>query len=287
MPRERSPSREKAKEIYLQAKGKIVLKDIASELGVLDTQIRKWKNLDKWDDELKGTLPIKKRNVPKQKNTESKDLSTEAITEKQKLFCSYFIKYRNKTKAYQKAYECSYDNAQAHSYELWKNVAVREYIDKELKEFRDNIGLEAQDIIQKYIDIAFADITDYLEFGIKKAELPDEKTGGVKEFLFNYVDFKNSCDVDGTLISEVKQSKDGVSIKLNDKMKALEWLGKHTDILDTATKRKLELENKKFEFNKSKVTGDIKESNNTIATLAELINNPIKDRIIQDFEDEE
>lgn len=67
MPRQRSPSRDKAKEIYLNSKGKVKLKDIAEELGVLDTQIRKWKNQDRWDDELKGTLPKTKRNVTKRK----------------------------------------------------------------------------------------------------------------------------------------------------------------------------------------------------------------------------
>ncbi|MBZ9633060.1 terminase small subunit [Clostridium sp. FP1] len=257
MPRERSPSRNKAKEIYLKAKGNIKLKDIALELGVLDTQIRKWKSLDKWDDELKGTFPKEKRNVPKPKSTKSKSLSIEVITEKQRLFCSYFVKYRNKTKAYMKAYGCSYSNADANAYKLWENMGIKALIDQKLKEFRDNIGLEAQDIIQKYIDIAFSDITDFMEFGIKEIESPDEKTGGVKKEIFNYIDFKNSCDIDGTLISEVKQTKDGgVSLKLNDKMKALEWLGNHVDILDTATRKKLELENQKLKFEESKKGSD-------------------------------
>ncbi|MBX4266556.1 terminase small subunit [Clostridium estertheticum] len=251
MPRQRNPARDKAKQMYLSTKGDIKLKDIALELGVLDTQIRKWKSLDKWDEELKGTFPKKeKRSVPKQKRPKSKELSTEVLNEKQKLFCTYFVKYRNKTKAYMMAYGCSYANANAHSYELWSNVVIKALIDQELKEFRANVGLEAQDIVQKYIDIAFADITDFMEFGIKEFESPDEKTGGVKKEIFNYVDFKNSCDIDGTLISEVKQTKDGgVSLKLNDKMKALEWLGNHVDILDTATKQKLELEKQKINSN--------------------------------------
>lgn len=177
MPRQRSPNRDKAKKIYLDAKGNIKLKDIALELGILDTQIRKWKSLDKWDEELKGTLPKEKRNVPKPKGTKNKTLSTEVLNEKQKLFCTYFVKYRNKTKAYMKAYDCSYDNAHANSYILWQNMAIRSLIDQELKEYRDNIGLEAQDITQKYIDIAFADITDFMEFGVKEIESPDKDTG--------------------------------------------------------------------------------------------------------------
>lgn len=56
MPRQRSPGRDKAKELYINSKGKKPLKNIAIELDVLDTQIRKWKSQDKWDEEMKGTL---------------------------------------------------------------------------------------------------------------------------------------------------------------------------------------------------------------------------------------
>ena len=36
--------------------------------------------------------------------------------------------------------------------------------------------------------------------------------------------------VDGTIITEVKQGRDGASIKLADRMKALEWLADHMDL---------------------------------------------------------
>lgn len=41
------------------------------------------------------------------------------------------------------------------------------------------------------------------------------------------VRFKDSSEVDGTLIQEVKQGKDGCSIKLVSKEFALKWLDKH------------------------------------------------------------
>lgn len=71
MARARSPDREKARKIYLKAKGNVKLTDIAKELGVGDSQIRKWKSQDKWDDELqtkgKGALPKAKGNVTKKR----------------------------------------------------------------------------------------------------------------------------------------------------------------------------------------------------------------------------
>ena len=52
----------------------------------------------------------------------------------------------------------------------------------------------------------------------------------------NSVRFRESNEVDGTLITEVKQGKDGASIKLADRMRALDWLADHMD-LATAEQR--------------------------------------------------
>ena len=52
MPKQRKPERDQAKEIYLKAKGKIKPKEIAERLGVNAALVRKWKNLDKWEDDL-------------------------------------------------------------------------------------------------------------------------------------------------------------------------------------------------------------------------------------------
>lgn len=69
MSRARSPNRDKAFEIYKQHNGEILLKDIATQLGVKDAQIRKWKSQDKWEENLKGTLPKNKRNITNEIDT--------------------------------------------------------------------------------------------------------------------------------------------------------------------------------------------------------------------------
>ncbi|MFB0841797.1 phage terminase small subunit [Paenibacillus oleatilyticus] len=56
MARERSPNREKAEKMWLESGGTMKLKDIAAALSVGETQIRKWKSLDKWDAKLKGNV---------------------------------------------------------------------------------------------------------------------------------------------------------------------------------------------------------------------------------------
>lgn len=50
MPRARSPNRDKAFELWKESGKNRTLKEIAQELGVSESQVRKWKNLDKWDE---------------------------------------------------------------------------------------------------------------------------------------------------------------------------------------------------------------------------------------------
>lgn len=239
MPRQRSPNRDKAKELYINSKGKMPLKDIASQLDIQDTQIRKWKSLDKWDEELKGNVTKPKRNVTNQNKgivkqpvkellpEEIETLANEELTEKQRLFCLYYVKYRNKVKAYQKAFNCSYINACGNASTLFKNIEVQQCITELLNDMRNEVKLEAMDIILKKMQIAFADITDYVSFGVRI----DTETG----VEYSYVEFNESSKVDGTIIREVKQGRDGVSIKLYDSDKALDWL--YDNLVITEEKR--------------------------------------------------
>ncbi|APQ57698.1 terminase [Paenibacillus polymyxa] len=71
MARERSPERDKAKQMWLESGGTMKLKDIAAALSVGETQIRKWKSQDKWADDLNGNVTnesrsnVTKRGAPK------------------------------------------------------------------------------------------------------------------------------------------------------------------------------------------------------------------------------
>lgn len=69
MPRARSPKRDEAYQIWLASDGKKKLKDIAAELGVSETQVRKWKNQDKWNgnvtDQMNGNVTKRKPGAPK------------------------------------------------------------------------------------------------------------------------------------------------------------------------------------------------------------------------------
>jgi phage terminase small subunit len=279
MPRQRSPNRDKAKDMYLNSKGKVVLKEIAAELGVSDTQIRKWKNQDKWDDILKGTLPkqkgTKKSNATNKKANKKKEpcaltvvkSENDELTEKQRLFCIYYIKNFNATQAYLKAYGGTVNTAGVEGYRLLRNPKVKTEIDmmKELK--RESIMLTEDDIVERYMRIAFADMTDFIEFGQK--DVPIMTKDGPAHFInpdtgekiiltqrVNTINFKEDFEIDGGLICEISTSRQGAKIKLEDRQRALDWLAdyfemnpehKHRKAHD---EKKLQLDRDRFEHTK-------------------------------------
>jgi phage terminase small subunit len=59
----KSENRIRAEQIWLESGGSIKLKDIASQIGVSDTQIRKWKNQDDWEAKLNGNVTDSNGNV--------------------------------------------------------------------------------------------------------------------------------------------------------------------------------------------------------------------------------
>ena len=132
-----------------------------------------------------------------------------------------------------------------------KNPAIRKEIEQLKQNHMNRELLKQEDIFQKFMDIAFADVTDYVSFGRENIQvmgafgpvMVENKETGEKEVLekeVNTVKFKQSEDVDGTLITEVKQGKDGASIKLVDKMKALQWLSDHMNMATEEQKAKVE-----------------------------------------------
>lgn len=252
MPRKPDERIAKAKELYLSG---MKLVEIAGKLGVPEGTVRSWKNRYKWD----CNVAKKECNVANKTNRRKKVITDEVeavmqnagLTDKQQLFCIYYIRSFNATKAYQKAYGCDYNSAMQNGSRMLRNDKVKEEILRLKQDRLNREFLNESDIFQKYMDIAFADITDYLEFGTEEVpvismhgpvKVIDPNTGEEKQLMkiVNRVRFKDSAQLDGTILAEVKQGKDGASIKLADRMKALQWLSDHMDMATTGQKIQLE-----------------------------------------------
>lgn len=242
---------------------------LAEQYSVNVSTLRSRKNRESWQRnadatqrENVATRPAEKKPAKKKATTKEPDTDPAIdLTEKQRLFCIYYLKYFNATKAYRKAYGCAYSTAMVNGSQLLRKTKVAAEIDRLKEEQTTEIKLSIQDLIQKYIDIAFADITDYTEFGQKSYKVErivdiDPDTGQVIKQLedqhYSYVDLKDHTEVDGTIITEVKQGRDGVTVKLADRMKALEMLTKYYDFLPENAKRQLEEEKLKLEIEELK-----------------------------------
>ncbi|WP_258958846.1 terminase small subunit [Bacillus wiedmannii] len=214
-----------------------------------------------------GKKVITKVENPKTKKKLKAILEDEELSEKERLFCLYYVKYFNGTQA---ALKSGYTKESAHvqASRLLRRERVSSYI-KELKgELVENVFVEAMDVLKEYIKIAFADITNYVTFGQREVELEplektsvDEEGNEVTEFItetrmMNFVDLAESDMVDGSIITEVKQGRDGISIKLADKMKALDKLSQYFDLVPDNFKKQIEEERHKMQMEVQKAQVD-------------------------------
>lgn len=275
----------KAKELF--DKGYKLI-DIARELNIPDGTIRRWKSTYKWDNEQsnnKSERSDKKASVRKEKKHNKVDnekvvadeinelIENEELTDKQRLFCVIYSRCLNATKAYQKAYHCTYETAMVNGPRLLGNARVKEQINK-LNAIEFNKEFIRKSVLQKYIDIAFADITEYIKFGQRDEPVIDKdgnpalyENGFIKTESYSYVELGESSQVDGTLINEIAQGKGGIKIKLADKMKALDVLNRYSNLLSDEEKVKLELENKKLA--NRKLSAELNKINGTDDTNVE------------------
>ena len=225
----RSPN-EKAEEARKLYKGGMKLVEIASQLEVPAGTVRRWKSTYHWDGEHQSERSEKKsERSESKKNVTDKAVADEVkqviqntdLTDKQQLFCIYYIRCFNATKAYQKAYGCGYTTAVTNGPALLGNTRVKEEILRLKQERLNREFLSESDIFQKYMDIAFADINDFVDISAGFATAKD--------------------GIDGTIVSEVSNTQSGIKIKLADRMKALQWLTDHMDLATEKQKAEIAL----------------------------------------------
>lgn len=241
---------------------KMTFNELSDKHGVPASTIKSWKARDKKRGEewLRATTASDKKKMQKKKIQKEVAKLSDDLNEKQKLFCIYYIKYFNATKAYQKAYGCSYTTAMSEGSKHTKKPKIMAEIERLKAERLGNHLIEANDIVQKYIDIAFADMNDFMDIEVVEKPLLDDygevvldETGQPVILKYNRILVKENEEIDGTIVSSITQGKDGVSVKLADRMKALEMLTKYKDVLDDKTKKKLEVEKLKLDNMKTRV----------------------------------
>lgn len=136
------------------------------------------------------------------------------MTEKQKLFSDEYLIDLNATRAYRVAYPSVKKDetaAQAGS-RMLRNVKVAKYISERMQERQQRTEITQDMVIQELAAIAFSRATDYAT---------------VRNGTVSIKDTADLSDNQVRAIAGIKEGANGIEVKLNDKEKALEMLGRH------------------------------------------------------------
>lgn len=166
------------------------------------------------------------------------------MTDAQKRFCDEYLIDLNATRAYKVAYpNCKKDEtAKSAGSRLLTNVNLQNYISEKMKQREKRTEVTQDMVIKELAKIAFLDIRKlYTENGQLKniADIDDETAGAISslETLEEYDGYGDDREKIG----------DTQKVKLLDKTKALELLGRHlgifNDKLDVNVKEKEEKKN--------------------------------------------
>ena len=244
MARERDPARDKAYEMWKESNGKITNREIANILGVDEKKIATWKTRDKWNcstTKKENVVQQKKKCSTTKKEVIKKEIKEEIIetlvdselTEKQRLFCTYYMQSFNATQSAIKA-GYSRETARIIGFENLTKPNIKKYLN-ELKElYAQDDYMETKRILERHKQIAFSDVKDFVEFEMSVDDM------GERRWLFK---IKDDCEVDGTLIKKIGYSSNGPAIELEGRDKSLDFLTRYYG-LDART----ELEKAKLEI---------------------------------------
>ena len=136
------------------------------------------------------------------------------MTKKQKIFADEYLIDLNATRAYKVAYPAVKRDetaAQAGS-RMLRNVKVAAYIQKRMEERQKRTEITQDRVLEELAAIAFARATDYAEIKGECVRIKDTDTLDEQQIR---------------AIAGIKEGKYGIELKLNDKEKALELLGRH------------------------------------------------------------
>lgn len=136
------------------------------------------------------------------------------MTEKQKIFADEYLIDLNATRAYRKAYPSvkKDETAAAAAARMLRNVNVADYIAERMQARQERTEITQDRVLEELAAIAFARVTDYAE--VKDDQVFIKDTAGLSENQIK-------------AIAGIKQGKFGIEVKLSDKEKALELLGRH------------------------------------------------------------
>ena len=153
------------------------------------------------------------------------------LTEQQRKFVLYYLSSYNADQSYMKAYNCR-NKSIAHGNGYWtlKSPEVQSALKKAKKLMQNTYNIDPMQYLEFLLKAAHADIGDYITFSEEEVPVTDkdgqvifdETTGEAMKKKVNRMHLANSDEVDTSIVTSIKQGRDGITINLVDKMKAWE-----------------------------------------------------------------
>ncbi|TQI66253.1 terminase small subunit [Clostridium sp. KNHs216] len=252
--------KEQARELF-EKQGKS-LSEIAEILGISPGTVRSWKSRGGW-----GSNVATQRNVAKKRCNATKETKPETppaelvepLTENERLFCEVYSRNKNATQAYLKVYGCTYNSAMTSAYDNLRKPKIKAYLNYLRKCQREAMNLQPIDIVERFMHIAFADMTDFVDYGTKVIPIIDGEGKVAGSTERDFLQFRDSQMVDGGVIKEVRQTQQGMAIKLESRMDALKWLSDYFE-MNPADKHKQEIDKRRLEIELLKAQSSIKDT---------------------------
>ncbi|WML37700.1 terminase small subunit [Clostridium sp. OS1-26] len=155
------------------------------------------------------------------------------------MFVDEYLVDLNATRAYKVAYpSCKKEETiNAAASRMLRNVKVREYIDKRMKDRQERTEITQDFVLKELYAIASAKGSDFAKVVQKSYMKPIFDKDGNKideeEVFYRDVDLVLTDDLPEDkkkAIAVIKQTKFGIAVESCDKVKALELLGRHLGI---------------------------------------------------------
>lgn len=155
-------------------------------------------------------------------------MAKKKLTKMQDMFCQEFIIDYHQTKA---AIRAGYSKKTAYSIgnRLLKNVEIQERIDELEKERMKRLKISQDRVLYELACIALANGSDYAKIIEKLVPNRDGKPVPVQCVDFTLT--KELNDQQRRAISGMKEGKNGIEVRMHDKVRALELLMRHYGML--------------------------------------------------------
>ena len=266
-------------EIKKQYENGATLKSLSEKYDIKLNTIKSWSSREGWKKKDKAATATKKatkeeKSKPEKKKKVSigdkkqkavgkvtKMLSTATdLTEKEKLFCLYYIKDYNAALAVRKAGYNTTKHSDVMGYQMLQKEHIKKYIN-ELREYMaTDAMLDVNRLIEQYKKLAFYNIDDFVELRTVERVMKNDKGKILRDSagqpLTEEVEvLMLKPDYDGQLIGELSQMDNGsIKIKMPDRMKALDKLLDYVDIPKQLDRDRVAMEKQKIKTEEKKDT---------------------------------